>query len=461
MSKHKQEKAVEPTSNDEEVSEDQFDGSVVDPDAAKKVTFASLGLNEVLCNTCEKMGWTHASAIQAASIPYALQGKDVIGLAQTGSGKTASFALPILHNLLLNPQQLYALVMAPTRELAFQISEQFEALGSAIGVTCAVVVGGIDAMTQAMALAKKPHIVIGTPGRILYHLQNTRGFSLKSIKFLVLDEADRLLNMDFEDAIDAILKVMPRERTSFLFSATMTNKVAKLQRASLHNPVKVQVGTSKYATVDTLVQQYLFVPEKFKDCYLTYLLTEFTGHSAIVFTAQCATAQRISLVLRHLGFKALPLHGKMPQTKRLGALNQFKAGGIKILIATDVASRGLDIPLVDLVLNYDIPQHTKDYIHRVGRTARAGHSGRALNLVTQYDVEQYQKIEEYIGKKLDLYKTEEDQVLVLMERVAEAQRYAAMDMRESGFGKKRKRDANEGEEKTLEKTSNPHKKSRK
>ncbi len=152
-------------------------------------------------------------------------------------------------------------------------------------------------MTQAMALAKKPHIVIGTPGRILYHLQNTRGFSLKSIKFLVLDEADRLLNMDFEDAIDAILKVMPRERTSFLFSATMTNKVAKLQRASLHNPVKVQVSTSKYATVDTLVQQYLFVPEKFKDCYLTYLLTEFTGHSAIVFTAQCATAQRIRYVI--------------------------------------------------------------------------------------------------------------------------------------------------------------------
>ncbi len=151
----------------------------------------------------------------------------------------------------------------------------------------------------------------------------------------------------------------------------------------------------------------------------------------------------------------------MPQTKRLGALNQFKAGGIKILIATDVASRGLDIPLVDLVLNYDIPQHTKDYIHRVGRTARAGHSGRALNLVTQYDVEQYQKIEEYIGKKLDLYKTEEDQVLVLMERVAEAQRYAAMDMRESGFGKKRKRDADDGEEKTIEKSTNPHKKSRK
>jgi ATP-dependent RNA helicase DDX47/RRP3 len=278
-------------------------------------------------------------------------------------------------------------------------------------------------MSQAVALAKRPHIVVGTPGRIVHHLQNTKGFSLNKIKYFVLDEADRLLNLDFEEEIDLILKVIPKERTSFLFSATMTSKVAKLQRASLRNPVKVEVAT-KYSTVDTLVQHYMFIPEHQKDCYLVYLLNEFSGSSTIVFASQCTTAQKVALMLRNLGFEAIPLHGKLSQTKRLGSLNKFKAGTRKVLVATDVAARGLDIPFVDLVINYDIPTHTKDYIHRVGRTARAGKSGRAVNLVTQYDVEYYQKIEEYVGKKLDAYPSEESTVLILMERVSEAQRFA-------------------------------------
>jgi len=384
------------------------------------------------------LGWKKPTPIQVESLPYSLKGRDIVGLAQTGSGKTGAFAIPIIAALLENPRRLFACVLSPTRELAYQIGEQFNALGVSVGLTTAVVVGGMDVSTQVISLAKKPHVIIGTPGRILYHLQNTKGFTLKTIKFLVLDEADRLLNMDFEEEINAILRHVPQERNTYLYSATMTQQVAKLQRASLTNPVKVEVN-NKYMTVDKLVQNYLFIPEKHKDCYLAYLLNEFSGNSVIVFTVQCITCHKVALMLRNLGFSAIPLNGKMTQTKRLGALNKFKSRERTILIATDVASRGLDIPDVDLIINYDIPASPKDYIHRVGRTARAGKSGRALSLVSQYDVENYQKIESHMGLQLEIYPTEEETVLVLMERIAEAQRYAVVQMKETGFGQKKKK----------------------
>ena len=362
-------------------------------------------------------------------------GQDVIGLAQTGSGKTGAFALPILQALLDKPQALFTLVLSPTRELAIQISEQFEALGAGIGVKCAVLVGGIDMMAQAIALAKRPHVVVGTPGRVVDHLTNTKGFSRNALQHLVLDEADRLLNMDFEQEIDQILKVIPKDRRTQLFSATMTNKVAKLQRACLRNPAKVEVA-SKYSTVDTLRQQYLFVPAKYKDCYLIYLLTELAGCTGMIFTRTCDNTRRIALMLRNLGFGAVPIHGQMSQPKRLAALNKFKAGERALLVATDVASRGLDIPSVDVVINYDVPTNSKDYVHRVGRTARAGRSGRAVTLVTQYDVELIQKIEALVGVQLELYPSEEASVLVLLERVSEAQRISTMQMKETDSKKK-------------------------
>ncbi|CAM6046944.1 unnamed protein product [Sphagnum compactum] len=291
----------------------------------KPASFRSLGVCDQLAEACESLGWKTPTSIQVDAIPHAFKGHDLIGLAQTGSGKTAAFALPILQALLEKPQSLFACVLSPTRELAIQISEQFEALGSGIGVKCAVVVGGIDMMAQSIALARRPHIVVGTPGRLVDHLTNTKGFSLRTIKYLVLDEADRLLNMDFEQEIDEILKVIPKERHTYLFSATMTNKVAKLQRACLKNPVKVEVS-SKYSTVDTLKQQYLFIPAKFKDCYLVYLLNELAGSTVMVFTRTCEATRRLALILRNLGLDAIPISGQMSQPKRLGALNKFKAG---------------------------------------------------------------------------------------------------------------------------------------
>ncbi|KAM3957137.1 putative ATP-dependent RNA helicase DDX47 [Aphomia sociella] len=400
-----------------------------DDNIEEAVTFKDLGVVDVLCEACEELKWKHPSKIQKEAIPVALQGKDIIGLAETGSGKTGAFALPILQALLENPQRYFALILTPTRELAFQISEQFEALGASIGVKCAVIVGGMDMVAQALMLSKKPHIIIATPGRLVDHLENTKGFNLKALKYLVMDEADRILNMDFEVEVDKILRVIPRERRTYLFSATMTKKVQKLQRASLQDPVKVEVST-KYQTVDKLQQYYVFIPVKYKDVYLVHILNEMSGNSFIVFVATCANALRSALLLRKLGLAAVPLHGQMSQNKRLAALNKFKNKSRSILICTDVASRGLDIPHVDVVINLDIPLHSKDYIHRVGRTARAGRAGKSITFVSQYDVELYQRIEQLIGKQLPLYKTEESEVMVLQERVAEAQRLTNIEMKE-------------------------------
>jgi ATP-dependent RNA helicase DDX47/RRP3 len=387
------------------------------------------GIVDELCEACDKLGYKAPTPIQQQSIPHALEGKDIIGLAETGSGKTAAFALPILQALLANQQAFFGMVLAPTRELAYQIAQQFEALGSLINVRAAVIVGGMDMVTQAIALGKKPHIIVATPGRLLDHLENTKGFSLRALKYLVMDEADRLLDLDFGPLLDKILKVLPRERKTYLFSATISSKVESLQRASLKSPVRVSISSSSYQTVDTLLQSYIFVPHQHKDTYLIYLLNEFSGKSAIVFTRTVNETQRLSILIRTLGFGAIPLHGQLNQTARLGALNKFRAGSRQILVATDVAARGLDIPSVDVVLNYDLPQDSKTYIHRVGRTARAGKSGHAISVVTQYDVEIWMRIEAAMGKKQDEYSYVKDEVMVFKPRVEEAQRVARNEMK--------------------------------
>lgn len=399
-------------------------------------TFASLGVHSQICEACESMGFKSSTPIQKKAIPAALEGRDIIGLAQTGSGKTAAFGIPILQALWDDPKPFFACILAPTRELAYQITQQIESLGSTIGVRCATIVGGMDMMSQSIALGKRPHVIVATPGRLQDHLENTKGFSLRGLKYLVMDEADRLLDMDFGPIIDKLLQSIPRDRRTMLFSATMTTKVAKLQRASLKNPIRIEVGT-KYATVSTLSQHYVFCPFSHKDANLVSLVNDQTGSSMLIFTRTVHDASRLSILLRMLGFSAIPLHGKLSQSARLGALNKFKAGGRNILIATDVASRGLDIPAVDLVINYDIPTHSKDYIHRVGRTARAGRSGRSVTLVTQYDVELLQRIEFVIGKKLTEFPGyDRDSVRLLEERVGEASREAMREMRETaGMGR--------------------------
>ena len=347
------------------------------------------------------------------------------------------FLLPLLQDLLETPIRgaVFAVVLAPTRELALQIHAVVEALGQAMGATSVCVVGGVDTTTQAIALARNPHVIVATPGRLVDHLTNTKGFQLRKLRYLVMDEADRMLSMDFEQELNQILDVIPQVgRRTMLFSATMTSKVQKLQRASLSNPVRIEVST-KFSTPSKLLQSYLFIPAKYKDCYLTYLVNEHAGQSMLVFGATCNNVQRLALMLRNLGFPAVCLHGQMSQPKRLGALHKFQSGDREILLCTDVAARGLDIPSVDVVINFDLPGHGKDYIHRVGRTARAGRSGKAIAMVTQYDVEVYQRLEGLLGKKLPEYKLDEETVLVLLERVNEAQRLATRELKEQLSGR--------------------------
>lgn len=417
--------------NDKTSTTEAPDAPVESDSILTQSSFAELGVCSTLVEACTTLGWTSATKIQASVLPEALAGNDIIGLAETGSGKTGAFCLPILQGLLqAGSRSTTALILTPTRELAFQIHQVVGGLGTAMGATSACVVGGVDRTSQAMALARLPHIVIATPGRLIDHLTDTKGFHLRGVRYLVLDEADRMLSMDFEEELHQILDQLPEERQTMLFSATMTSAVAKLQRASLKkSAVKVEVST-KFQTPSQLQQYYLFLPAKYKDCYLTYLVNEHAGQSMLVFAATCNNVQRLALMLRNLGFDAVCLHGQMSQAKRLGALQKFRSGARSILICTDVASRGLDLPNVDLVINFDLPGHGKEYIHRVGRTARAGKAGKALAMVTQYDVEVYQRLEALLGKKLPEYRTEEETVLVLLERVSDAQRLATRELKE-------------------------------
>ena len=347
-----------------------------DESEAADVSFKGLGVCEELCVACDSLGWSKPTPIQKETLPWSLQGRDIIGIAETGSGKTGAFALPIIQNLLNEPQRFYAVALAPTRELCVQIGDSFSSLGAGISLQTCVIVGGLDMVSQSMALSKKPHVIVASPGRLVDHLENTKGFHLRNLKYLVMDEADRLLSMDFEEAINKILQVIPKERRTFLFSATMTSKVAKLQKASLTQPVKCEVNT-KHDTVKTLIQNYVFIPWKNKTSWLGSGVNHFKHYQMIIFTETCKSCQKMAMFLRHLGLPAISLHGNMTQPERLGALNQFKAGQKTILVATDVAARGLDIPSVDVVLNFDVPKNSKDYVHRVGRTARAGRVGKS------------------------------------------------------------------------------------
>ena len=394
-------------------------------------SFKELGIIESLYQACEDMGYKEPTKIQVEAIPPALQGRDIIGLAETGSGKTAAFVLPILQALMDKPQHFHSLILAPTRELADQTKKAVEALGKDINVKCALLVGGLDMIPQAIALGKRPHVVVATPGRLLDHLENTKGFSLRQMKYLVMDEADRLLDLDFGPILDKILKILPRDgRKTYLFSATMSSKVESLQRASLQNPLRISVSQDKYQTVSTLIQKFILMPHKHKDLYLIHVLNDHVGQTGIIFTRTVNEAQRVSILLKKLGFSAIPIHGQLSQQSRLAALNKFRAKSRSLLVASDVAARGLDIPSVDLVVNFDLPHDSKTYIHRVGRTARAGKAGNAISFCTQYDVELWFRIEHALGKKLPEYETVKEEVMVLAERVSDAQRAAALEMKD-------------------------------
>ncbi|KAI9496760.1 P-loop containing nucleoside triphosphate hydrolase protein [Zychaea mexicana] len=404
--------------------------------APPTASFQDLGVDGWLCDTLKAMQIKRPSEIQRACIPPALAGKDIIGGAKTGSGKTAAFALPILQKLSEDPYGVFALVLTPTRELAFQIAEQFRVLGKGIGLKDCIVVGGMDMTDQAVALAKRPHVIIATPGRLHDHiLHSTGAVHLSRCKFLVMDEADMLLTPSFAPALSDILPMLPEKRQTLLFTATMTDSILAIRDAK-EDPRKkpfVHLCDMSTSTVSTLDQYYMFVPSNVRTVYLAHILRseEFKDKSIMIFCGKCENAQLTANILRQLGVRCTELHSHMSQQDRLASIGKFRTEIVKVLISTDVGSRGLDIPAVQAVINYHIPRDPTDYIHRVGRTARAGRGGMALSIISERDIQLIQNIEARINKKLEEYKVDENDVLKELSEVTTAKRKASMFMHDA------------------------------
>ncbi|KAK3296168.1 P-loop containing nucleoside triphosphate hydrolase protein [Chaetomium fimeti] len=423
-------------------------------------TFESLGLRPWLVQSLANMAIKRPTAIQRESIPMLLKGRDCIGGSRTGSGKTVAFSVPIFQKWAENPSAIFAVILTPTRELALQIYEQVKAISSPHSLKAILVTGGSDMRSQAIALAQRPHVVIATPGRLADHIRTSGEDTvcgLRRVRFVVLDEADRLLAAngpgsmlpDVEECLGALPP--PAERQTLLFTATITPEVMALKnmpRQPGREPVFVcEVDTDALAIPPTLQQMHLQVPVTHREHYLhMFLLTPANAEkSAIIFCNRTSTADFLHHLLRLLDHRVTALHSKLPQRQRVDNLGRFRASAARILVATDVAARGLDIPEVKLVINYDIPRDPDDYIHRVGRTARAGRKGDAVTFVGQRDVELVLAIEQRVGRQMEAWEEEgvnlETRVVRdALKLVGEKKREALLEVEEHReVGGKRKR----------------------
>ena len=344
-------------------------------------SFAELGLDDAVLKALRDVGYETPSAIQAATIPPLLAGRDVVGLAQTGTGKTAAFALPILSRLDLKQKSPQALVLAPTRELALQVCEAFEKYAAHLrGVHVLPVYGGQGYGVQLSALRRGVHIVVGTPGRIMDHLDKGT-LDLSELRFLVLDEADEMLNMGFAEDVETILADTPEDKNVALFSATMPSQIRRISKKYLNDPVEITVK-SKTTTSANTTQRYLMVSYPQKVDALTRILEVENFEGMIVFVRTKNETEMLAEKLRARGYSAAAINGDVVQAQRERTVNQLKAAKLDILVATDVAARGLDVERISHVVNYDIPTDTESYVHRIGRTGRAGRSGDAISFVT-------------------------------------------------------------------------------
>lgn len=361
---------------------------------SKENSFQQFSLSRPILRALATLNFTSPTPIQVRTIPVALQGLDVVGSAQTGSGKTAAFLLPILERLLYRPRKIpttRVAILMPTRELAVQCYNVAIALARFTDITFAQVVGGFSLREQEAVLKKRPDVVIATPGRFIDHMRNSASFAVENLEILVLDEADRMLEQGFSDELDEILKTIPRSRQTMLFSATMTSSVDNLVRVGMNKPVRLSVD-STLSTVAGLIQEFLRLrpgrdSTELRLATLCTLVTTISDYQqrTIIFFKQKKEAHRVRVLFGLLGLKAGELHGSMTQDQRIAAVNNFRDGKTTHLLATDVASRGLDIKNVHSVVNYEAPQTHEIYLHRVGRTARAGKSGRSCTLASEPD----------------------------------------------------------------------------
>ncbi len=358
------------------------------------VPFSELGLPDALLQAVEGLGFECPSTIQALSIPPALQGRDLVGLSATGSGKTAAFALPALAKLDPDAKQVQVLIVCPTRELAVQVCEEVHRLGSSMdGLKAIPVYGGAPMDRQLRSLKQGVQIVVGTPGRLLDHLR--RGsFDPSGVRMAILDEADRMLDMGFRDEMNELLAALPSERQTLFFSATMNPGVKKLIQKFGNEPELIEIR-QKAVTVDSVEQSYFEVRQRSKVEVLSRILDMNPPRLGIIFCNTKRSVDECTEDLVHRGYAADRLHGDITQQMRERVLKRFRDGAVELLVATDVAARGLDVDEIDIVFNYDLPSDPEDYVHRIGRTGRAGREGRAVSFVFGRDIYRLQNIERY------------------------------------------------------------------
>ncbi|XP_059061046.1 probable ATP-dependent RNA helicase Dbp45A [Achroia grisella] len=405
--------------------------------------FPELGIKPWLIKQLHTLGIRTPTPIQKGCLSQILSGNDCIGAAKTGSGKTFAFALPVLQHLAEDPYGIFALVLTPTHELAYQIADQFSILGQPLKLRVCIVTGGSDQLEESLKLANKPHIVVAMPGRLADHITGCDTFSLRKVRFLVLDEADRLFSESFNDDLETIFNALPQRRQNLLFSATMTedvkeSKILPLNKDKLH----IWRETDDQLTVSTLDQRCVVCPAYARDVYLVQTLRKYRetkpSSHIIVFTDTKKECQVLSMMLNAISMDNVCLHGFMRQKERVAALTQFRSNLKCTLVATNVAARGLDIPTVDLVINHKLPLEPKEYIHRVGRTARAGRSGMAISLITPYDILRLGEIEEQINTKLTEYKIDDDEAVKVFTTVSVTRREQEAQLDNEEFEQRKK-----------------------
>lgn len=396
-------------------------------------SFSKLGLAKWIVDTCGKLGMNYPTDIQAMAIPPVLSGKNIAGNARTGSGKTACYSLPILHFLSKDPYGIFALILVPVRELAFQVADNFRAMGQAIHVSVGEIVGGRDFSIQSRLIADRTHVLVATPGRLADLLRGDFALAraFRKLHTFVLDEADQLLTETFEDPLSRILEVLPESRQTLFFSATITECIEKLRKGK---DLMLVDANPKEKTLQNLTQLYVFVPKSVQVNYLHFLLkAHFSDESCIIFAQTIEECQMYTTMLDILGFAVTGLHSLQSQRQRLASLGKFRASRASILLATDVASRGLDIPMVGVVINVGLPFDPASYVHRAGRTARAGRPGKVVSLMSELDVPRVQGIEKRIGKQLQLLPTKEEEAIKLLSRTTKAYQRAELLLSEVGF----------------------------
>lgn len=366
--------------------------------------FSDTELNEFVLEAVDTMGFDTLTPIQEASIPPLLEGRDLIGVAQTGTGKTAAFLLPVLNELSYGdyPQErINCLIMAPTRELAKQIDEQLQGFSYFVPVSSSAVYGGNDGpefARQRQGLKMGADIIVATPGRLISHI--SMGYvDLSEVSFFILDEADRMLDMGFYDDIMQIASYLPRDRQTIMFSATMPDKIQRLAKSILNDPVRVEIAVSKPA--ENIRQEVVYLYETRK---LDAVKEIFAGYEeperSIIFASSKLKVKELARTLRQKGYKVAEMHSDLDQSQRDEVMHNFRNGSVKLLVATDIVARGIDIDDIALVMNYDVPREAEDYVHRIGRTARAGASGRAITLVNDKDLGAFRRIEKFLEKKV-------------------------------------------------------------